>query len=573
MPSVNIEKKIIFYFNNSVSEKFIESDGEKNTESKKIISTIENVVLPGEVLARIINPNDPRYNDAKFNTEFLKPDFVQKDTKNVMFNTQTQEFISVIYGFAKIENKQIVVEPIVEYSANKMRAWAYIYRSASKNWPEMNHIKSIIECEKIIFPLEDNQIRPFLNKIENEGKSGERILIAEGTPPKNGRPELIELKKEMTLKIGKIDKTGRIDYKEKDSFIIVKEGEPIAEILPERPPEKGVDVFGKEIPATIEGENLYRVGANVKKDDENPRLLVSAIDGVLEIDEEGKINVENKLTVQSSVNLETGNVHFPGSVEIKGSVEPGFTVEADGNVIIRDNVEDAKIISGGTVIVLNGIMGKEKVFVDAKETIKCKFTQNADLKAGKEIQIKESAIQTKAFAKESIQVGGSVIGGELVARHYLLIETAGSTAGVKTYLTAGRDPEIEKKIEELTALHSDLSKKLKDIIDELSQLFGEDFINKIKTILPTLPQQRKAQVMKLIKEMSDVNNQLTQIKAEREKIKSQLVFDEPPYIRINNEVFSEVYIRIMSSIKKVENKIPGKITFKEDPTQKIIFWE
>jgi uncharacterized protein len=567
------DNKIIFYFDIDIVQAFAftESTDEKQ---QKIVSTTKNVFLPGEKVARIIPPSDPRFLDPKFDADYLKSDFVQKDTKNVIYNSQTQEYIAAIYGFAKLVNhREIVIEPLIEYSKDCMKAFMYISRSASNRWPNLDNLKKVYEAQQIVFPLEDSHVRPHLDRLIQEGKSGSKILVAEGTAPKPGRPEIIELKKEMTLKIGKMDETGRIDYKEKDSFIMVTEGEVIAEILPEVPPEDGVDVFGKEIPAKIEGENPYKIGANVSKDPENPSTVIATSDGVLEIDEDGRIHVENKLTIEGNVNLETGNIHFPGTVEINGSVEPGFIVEADGNILIKDNVEDAKIISKGNVIIQNGIIGKEKVSVRAEGSIKCKFTQNANIRAGKDIFISESAIQTKGFAKESIQVSGSIIGGDLIARRYMIVDTAGSSSYVKTHLTAGRDPEIEEKINEIVKKHSGLSKELKDIIEELTQYFGEDFMKNIKAILPTLPKHRKVTALKLIKRMSIVNNEITKYKAEREKLKNQLYFDEPPYIEVKDSVFPEVYIRVHSSVKKIDKKIPTKALFKEDPHQKVIFWD
>lgn len=576
MPSENKSKKILYYFDPEIAEVFTvthQKEGQKE-KAHRIVTRSDNVFLPGEVVARIIDEKDPRFFDEKFNSEYLKSDFVQTNTKNVVFNQRTGEFVSSIYGFAKLVNRrQIIVEPMIVYSTDKMKAWVYICMSASRSWPKVEDIRGVISSENIAFSLENSQIRPILEKILEKGKTNARLKVAEGTPPVPGAPEMVQLKKEMTLKIGKVDETGRIDYKEKDSFISVNEGEVIAKVIPAKEPEFGVDVFGKEIPAKVEGVNPYRLGPNVSKDKENPSEVIAEIDGVLEIDEEGRISVENKVTIDGNVNLETGNIHFPGAVEIKGSVEPGFLVEADGNVLIHDNVEDATIKAGGNVIIQNGAIGKERVRITADGSVKCKFSQNAHIRSGGDLFIMESAIQTKVFAKNSVQIKGAVLGGDIIARHYLDIESAGSSSGVKTHLTAGRDPEIESQVEDLSKKHSDYSKRLKEIIDELTQFFGENFIKKIKDILPTLPKHRKASALKLIKEMSEVNSEVTRTKAEREKLKNMLFFDEAPYIKVNHEVYPEVYIRVIHSVKKVEKKIVGPATFKEDPSQKVIYWD
>lgn len=570
----NDDKKIIFNFDYNCSEKFTYTKDESDKPPEKIITTHFNIVAEGDVVAKIIDASDPRFFDLKSSIQALPSNFIINNSENVEFNKEKMEYISTIYGFAKLKNhNEIAVEPLVEFSEDKMKAWIYICKTISKKWPDIQCIKKIYEVEKIIFPLEDNQIKPFLDRLVELEKSGERILIAEGNPPKSGKPKIIELKKEITNKIGTIDDKGRIDYKEKEAFTIVNKDEVIAEIIPAIESEEGLDVTGQKIPAKIVGESLYKIGQNLSKDPENPSLLIAECDGVLEIDENGKIHIQNKLTIDGNVNLTTGNIHFPGTIEINGSVEPGFVVEADGNVLIHNNVDDAKVISGGNIIVLNGIMGKEHVYIEAKETVKCKFSQNAEIKAGNEIFIKESAIQVRAYSKKIITIKGSIIGGDLIARHHIIVDTAGSSSGVKTYLTVGRDPEIEAKMITLSHQHSELSKNLKDIIDELTLLFGEDFINRIKTALPRMPKQRRETASKLIKDMSNINNEITKIKAEREKFKNLLSFEKPPFITISNETYPEVYIRIADAIKKIETRLQHKASFKEDPFSKTIIWE
>src|SRR5208337_4362272 len=93
--------------------------------------------------------------------------------------------------------------------------------------------------------------------------------------------------------------------------------------------------------------------------------------------------------INGDVDLTTGNINFNGTVHITGSVRPGFKVQADSDVIIERDVEDAHIIAGGNITIKNGVVGNESVHITARGDITARFIQNARIEAGKSITVED----------------------------------------------------------------------------------------------------------------------------------------------------------------------------------------
>ncbi|MDG0809478.1 FapA family protein [Cohnella rhizosphaerae] len=70
-----------------------------------------------------------------------------------------------------------------------------------------------------------------------------------------------------------------------------------------------------------------------------------------------QISILPKLSIGDDVNLETGNIRYAGDVEIGGSVQDQMCVEAQGNILVRGNVNSAKVGAGASIIVRSNIIG------------------------------------------------------------------------------------------------------------------------------------------------------------------------------------------------------------------------
>lgn len=532
-----------------------------------------NIVGEGDVIGQVIEfdeenfMQDPDLDDAPSDPNSMA-------TEHVMYNAKSKEFIAKLYGFIILKDKKLSIIPLVRFSEDNLSCYLYVHTTLGKKFPSLAEIKKSFDILKLIHVVDDYHINYELDQLNKDPKKGGgAVKIGEGVPPVEGIVEMIELRKSSEHRVGKELEDGRIDYKEKDVFDTVKKGDLIAERIPEVPPKEGVDVFGNTIAGELTGESPYRLGKNLEPQEEGSNLLVASTDGVLDISEDRKINVEERLIVSGDVDMNTGHVRFPGIIEITGNIKPGFEVEANKDVFVHGNIEDSLIIAGGNVRVDNGILGKEHCKVIAKGDVHSRFVQNAEILSDKSIYIQESMVQGICFAREHIKVDGRIVGGELYGLLGIESVIAGAASGTKTILVAGKDPELEEKIDALNVKITETLNALKENIDEITQYFGENILTEVKTVIKTLPPHRQKQLLTLVKKIKDINAVASELKKERDELKKNLIFPEPPKIVVKEESFVGVTIRIKNAVKKLDEKIPHRAKFYEDPKTKIIAWE
>ncbi len=562
------DRRLVFFIDNIVRQPFSTPIDPEN--KPMVLTSHENVVKKGEVIATAILASDV----SKYSGSYDIQPFIQLgEGDNVQFDAHKQEYVALCYGFAKVtDTRKIAVQPLIFTSKNKLAGYMFIYETKGYDMPELADIKETLEMAGVVYPLEDDKIKAQLDKIEeNKALLGTRIAVAKGTKPKNGQIEHVVLIKQKEEKVGTLRSDGSMDFKERHFVTKVESGEHICEFKPYIPAENGYTIYGEPIPGKMLGEKKYKIGHGLVTQKDNPNIYVAEYEGALEIDTSGKISVENKIEIRSDVDLNTGNLNVNGSIEIKGTIKPGFEVKATGNIIVNQSIEDAYVEAGGDIIVAHGILGKDKgtCRVVAKGNIQTKFIQHANIKAGGRINVKESIVQSEVFSKETVHVDANVIGGTIIGKNGLDVGVAGSTSFQKTVLIAGKDPEIEEKVNILNKKIKDLSLQYKEHIEDMKMQFGENFLRDLGNFVKGLIGARKVKFVEMLKQLKEFNSTINKVTAEREELKEKIYFPKPPTIVIHGKVYPEVFIQIRNSKKKIE-KVNDATTFREDPELKCI---
>ena len=142
-----------------------------------------------------------------------------------------------------------------------------------------------------------------------------------------------------------------------------------------------------------------------------------------------QISVSSIYQVRGDVGVATGHVAFVGSVVVRGDVRPGYKVQADGDVEIHGNVNGGTVEAGGNVSVRYGILSQARVV--AAGTVRAKFVEYADVRAGAEVWVSDGIVQSNITAGTTIEVlgrYGSVVGGHVFAQELVGRSRAGLTA-------------------------------------------------------------------------------------------------------------------------------------------------
>lgn len=312
-----------------------------------------------------------------------------------------------------------------------------------------------------------------LSEIINYPSYGKDVKIAEGQKVVNGLDARVEYLFETDrTKLLPKEVDGRIDFKSMNFIQNVEEGEILARKIP---PTEGVSGF------TVKGAVLIsKDGSDIKllpgdnvllSEDQNS--IISEINGQVLLADSGKISVSPIFVVEGDVNTKTsGNIDFIGAVVIKGNIEDGYEVTASKNIEINGTVGKSKIISGGDIVIAQGIAGKEEGSVFCAGNLFAKFIGNAHVTCKGDVIVKDGIVNANVDSDSSILCSegkrASIIGGHLRASKKVVAKTIGSSSGVTTIIEVGFEPEKRQRFLDLDHNLSLMRKEVEEIDLNLS---------------------------------------------------------------------------------------------------------
>ena len=303
----------------------------------------------------------------------------------------------------------------------------------------------------------------------SEGASDKLLIqLASGTPPEQSVDADPKFSFSTESQAGGVRQDGSIDLKARERFPSVNTDDLLVGCGPPEAGTPGMTVKGEEVevgePVAVE----LVAGENVRSDKDGDIVqLFSQIDGGASIEtedvdnENGKlirytVSVRQVIEVPGDVNYDTGNIDFKGNVEIKGTVVSGFKVQATGDVIVGEGIEDGvEIKADGSLTVKQGIVGAATK-VETKGSVTAKFIQDATILAdgdvAAEVYLRTANIQAKgSVSVEGKGKSGGIIGGETWALKSIVSKNVGAEANKTTLLAVGALPKLFDQYEERKA--------------------------------------------------------------------------------------------------------------------------
>lgn len=321
-------------------------------------------------------------------------------------------------------------------------------------------------------------------------RMNEKILIAEGTPAQTGKDGWYEFFVRLDLpRIPAPLPDGGVDYVNIEAFEMVDEGEKLAVYHPAQNGTDGQNVFGEVLHGNkgVEKKPLKGKGFYIAPDGVT---YISRLNGKFEYIN-GQMIISNMIIVREDVTAVTGKLEVDGSVYVVGSVYSGGNIVATGDIIVEYNVETAKLVAGGNVMIKRGSCSKRDCIIEAKGEVSGSFFEAANITAGGDVKanyIMNSEINTlgKAIISGS---KGMLLGGRVRAVKGIDTYNLGNSSHIRTFLEVGRNVLYDKQ-------QSQFEKKRDQILEQLSML--EEQWHKILKSLP--PDKEKA--VELIKKLN-----------------------------------------------------------------------
>lgn len=372
----------------------------------------------------------------------------------------------------------------------------------------MAYIKSLLDGADIKYGI----IEEALNRIVNSEISEERILVAEGRPPKVGVNGSLEyyFPTEKSLK-PQISEDGHVDYKEVNLVHSVEKDAPLLRKIPAALGESGTDVHGNLLPGLRGKEVDLVAGSGTYRDQNDAQLIKSSIEGVVLFDSRtNTIEVQKLFIVPGSVDYSTGNIHVKSAVEIKEDVKPGFSVETPYNVDVKGAVENASMNCGGTLRVKDGIKGEGKGLIKVGEDLHTSYIANENVKCAGCIYVQNEIRNSNIECEDEITIvktNGVIFGGKITATNKIIAATIGNTYNVSTEIEVGivmkyREQFLKKKAEKAETFRQ--MEELKKKISEIAQKPDSKAKNLQLLTIKDIWQRNVHQLQKLEKEVKEI---------------------------------------------------------------------
>lgn len=365
------------------------------------------------------------------------------------------------------------------------------------------------------------------------------IVLAEGQAPVPGHDADIvyHFKTDVTLK-PKHNADGSVDYHQLSTISHVRKGDLLATLIPEDPGKPGMDVCGKEIkPPTVKKKTLL-FGNHITLSEDKTEIYSDVTGHATLVD--GKVFVSDIYEVPADVDNSTGNIDYEGNVLVRGNVKGGFTIHADGDIIVEGVVEDAILRSGGQIIVQRGIHGMTKGALVAEGNVVCKFIESATVESGGYIET-ESILHSQVSATTEIHVRGRkgfITGGVIRAGSLVEADTIGSDMGSATRIEVGMDPTRRERynwVQKALLQSSRDIDQVKPVLKTYNQKLNEG---------EQLPPQKILYIQQLAAILKTKQQEHAQLKAEYDKLHLEVTQSNDARVKVHKSIYPGVTVSI-----------------------------
>jgi len=369
------------------------------------------------------------------------------------------------------------------------------------------------------------------------------IMVAAGTAPGEGQDGHIEYLVNLDFSHKPLIRDdGKADYHNVHLFEVVARGQKLAKLHPPTCGEPGTDVHGNAVEGRKGEPASIRLGKHVAQDPDDAAGTVSLVDGHAYLHRD-TLEVEEVMRIKADVDFHTGDLKFVGDVVIDGDVRAGFSVKADGSVIVRGAVEDARIESRRNVLVYGGFVGSGKGLIRAGGDVVVSFVRNQTISARNNIMINGEAVDARLMAGNSVLIESArawIVGGETVAKRAIRAFHIGNPPGNATRVTVGVDlvvkdaiARLDKDLEKLKAEYASLSTVLGELAAEAGAAGALDNERSLK--------RARASVLS-----GDLQTRLDSIVREKNRLLGELYFPEARIV-VKGALHANVVVTIARS--------------------------
>lgn len=439
----------------------------------------------------------------------------------------------------------------VTLSSDRTRAYLSIYPKNTMAFEiTTDELQEKLKTHRVTYGIDINVLNDIARRLASSGTPIENVLVATGSVPVEGKDAQMELLVDTAIKsIGKENKDGTIDYKQKESILKVIAGQSIARYYKPIAGTPGTAVDGTVIGARS-GKDLKVTLENVEFCEEEG-VFKAACDGQL-FPGKSYLGVKTIRTIEGDVDLETGCIDFPGTVVIKGSVLNEFYVKARGDIFINGSVSDALIECAGELKVREGITGSFKTKIQCDGSILAGYIQNSSVSSGDSIRVTRDVYSSTLVARDKITVENELIGGFLTAGQEITVKHVGSETGVETILEVGIKTEVRDQLQKVT----DKINACTQNIDKIQNSLGEKIYKLPVEMIEILFKDKAKDILRILELRNGLISTKTQLEKEKDDlIKQETMVSDSASIKVRGTIHPYTKIIIKGKKMVVSNSL------------------
>ncbi len=426
---------------------------------------------------------------------------------------------------------------------------------------KVQEIVSFLLANKVIY----NVKREFLKRICLRPVYNKPFLVAMGLAPVHGVNGYVknyfDVDKNTTPTL---DEHGNVDFKNLENSLAATKDSLLSEIIEPTLPISGKDVYGKIINGKPGKPTTLKAGTNTYLSLDKNKLYAGCDGQILYKNNTASIGRELRVDF---VGNETGNIDFAGNVIILGDVLSGYSVIADGNIVVHGSVEGAILKASGDITISKGFNGAGTGKAFCEGTFTSKFIENATVTATTCIKA-DAVLNSNLYCEDKIILTGKrgcFIGGDCTAGTLIQAQNIGNTSNIPTSVTISIAAQLQKEINLLTPIIEEQQKSL-NYVEELffslkSQIESANASKPVKGLI----------LLKLIfyyeKIAIPLNLELKRLNA----LKAKKDISYSSKIIVKSTIHSNVVVTINNCVKKLASQYQYTSIVADEETQKIVF--
>ncbi len=431
---------------------------------------------------------------------------------------------------------------VVSLSEDKMAAAILLASPLPDESYTLEEILQSLKANHVIYGIDNDKI----NETIAARLYNSPVIVARGKPARNGTPGFFEyMFNKSPDRMPKIMTDGSVDYRSLNLVEPVREGDLLVIYHPAVLGIPGRSVLDMPVipPPVKDLPNLKGTGFSLSED--KTRYTANVTGKVEMINEQ--LYVTNVMLINGDTDASTGDIHFNGDVIIKGNVHYGYSIYAEGSIIIGGNVEAASLTAGMNIELQSGMQGGGKGTIECLGNVSGKFFEQVTINCRGDLNA-NSILHCSIHAGGQVNVSGRhgiIVGGTVEALGGITATVLGNISETKTNLIVGASDSVKN---EITTLESEIF-DISELIDKITLA-----VDKITKLLEKFPNdQMNAKKSDLIRQKITLTMNLSEKKTLRENLQGKLETSQNAFIRVSKYLYPEVRMIINGVRYRTQN--------------------